>query len=67
MQDGVIVIAVTESGLNGVKIWHGPGKKSLDKTMDLYRRIAPGMKQLDRLAIKNITPSGQEKINGNPS
>jgi hypothetical protein len=50
MLEAVIVIAVTEKGLGGVKIWHGPGKKSLDKTLDLYRRIAPGMKYLERLA-----------------
>ena len=63
MPDGVVVIAVTDGGLDGVKIWHAPGKKSLDKTMELYRRIAPGMKHLDRLAMK-ATPCPKEMVRG---
>jgi hypothetical protein len=51
MENGFIIIAISNKGVEKVKIYHGNDKEAMDSTLGLYGRIMPYLKRLDRLVI----------------
>jgi hypothetical protein len=64
MRNGFIIIAVSNKGIEKVKLYHDGKEESLNNTLNLYKRINPclnrlnttarGRNQCDQLCLKAI-------------
>lgn len=53
MENGFIIIAISNKGIEKVKLYHKNDKGAMDSTLGLYGRIMPYLKRLDSLAAQN--------------
>jgi hypothetical protein len=51
MKNGFIIVAISNDGVEKVKLYHGNDKEALVSILALYGRIMPYLKRLDRLVI----------------
>ena len=53
MENGFIVVAISENGVEKVHLYHGENKKNIKKVLDIYERIMPILKRINRLVLEN--------------
>ena len=50
MENGFLVIVISDKGIEKTKLYHGENKEATDNILKLYGRIMPYLKHLNRLA-----------------